>query len=123
MRASLLATPLLRSTTWPLLMITKSRDGLNPELLGESRALVDIYFRNRCLVAEFFRELSEDWFHLFAGATPFGPEVDEHRPSGLVHFEFEVARVELFDFLFFSLHRFIFLVLVGVMGRKVYSSL
>src|SRR6476620_5862993 len=69
----------------------QGRDRHHAVFRGRLRALVDVQLHDLDLVAHRAGNLVEGGGDHAAGAAPFGPEVDDHRPGRLEHFGFEIG--------------------------------
>src|SRR5882757_6568484 len=69
----------------------QSRDRHHAVFRGRLRALVDVELHDLDLVAHRAGNLVERGGDHAAGAAPFGPEIDDHRPGRVEHFGFEIG--------------------------------
>src|SRR5436190_3177622 len=69
----------------------QGRDRHHAVFRGRLRALVDVQLHDLDLVAHRAGNLVEGGCDHAAGAAPFGPEIDDHRPGRVEHFGFEIG--------------------------------
>ena len=72
----------------------QERDGADIVFDGEIAGFIDVDLADFCLSGDFLAKLIDDGADHFAGATPFGPEIDQNGDIGIEDFGLEIAVVE-----------------------------
>ena len=68
-------------------------NGFDIVLDGKIASVIDVDLGDFGLSLDFTGELLKDWTDHFAGAAPFGPEIDKDREIGIDHFGLEIRFV------------------------------